>query len=170
VLEIDPELVELARRRLGLRESPGLEVVVGDARVKLRDQPARSADVVVGDAFGGRSVPWHLATREFFADVRRVLRADGVYAMNLIDHGPLDLARAEAATLRGVFGHVALIAEPGPSGGNLVLVASRRPLPRLRVPRGARLYDERATARFAAGAEPLTDDHAPADQLLTTSG
>ena len=77
VLEVDRQLVDLARDELGLRTGPDLRVEVGDARVTLRGEPDGSADLVVGDAFGGRSVPWHLATREFAADVRRVLRPDG---------------------------------------------------------------------------------------------
>ena len=44
---------------------------------------------------------------EFLADVRRVLRDDGVYAMNVIDRGPLRFARAEAATFLDTFGDVA---------------------------------------------------------------
>jgi hypothetical protein len=69
---------------------------------------------------------------------------------------------------------VALVAEPDPEGGgpgrgNLVLLASRRPLPdavRSRS-RGARTYGRAELARLAAGADPLTDDDAPADQLLS---
>ena len=57
VLEIDPEVVRLARRRLGLRTGPALRVRTGDARVSLRDEPDGRYDVVVGDAFGGRAVP-----------------------------------------------------------------------------------------------------------------
>jgi hypothetical protein len=33
--------------------------------------------------------------------------------------------------------------------------------------RGARTWDRAATARFAASADPLSDDDAPVDQLLT---
>ncbi len=180
VLEIDRRLVELDRERLGLRTSPALRVRIGDARVSLRAVPDGSADLVVGDAFGGLAVPWHLATREFAVDVRRVLRPDGVYALNLIDLGPLRLARAEAATLLAAFPHAALLAVPGergePAGGNLVFLAGRRPLPlaalraRLATRSGedrATVYDRAALTRFAAGAEPLRDDDAPADQLLT---
>ena len=100
VLEVDPQLVDLARERLGLRTGPALAVRTGDARVTLRDEPDDSADVVVGDAFGGRTIPWHLATAEFVADVRRVLRPDGLYLLNVIDRGDLALVRAEAATLQ----------------------------------------------------------------------
>ena len=169
VLEVDPELVELARERLGLRTSPALRVDVGDARTTLRARPARSADLVVGDAFGGESVPWHLATAEWVAEVRRVLRPGGIYALNVIDRGPLSLARAEAATLLRAFADVRLVAPPGPSGANLVLLASDRPLGR-RVRSsadGARTLGRTEVERFAGDADPLTDDDAPTDQLLT---
>ena len=89
MLEVDGDLVDVARERLGLRTSPALRVLEGDARMTMRDQPSRSADVVVGDAFGGRAVPWHLATREWAAEVRRVLRPGGLYALNVIDQGGL---------------------------------------------------------------------------------
>jgi hypothetical protein len=53
-----------------------------------------------------------------------------------------------------------------------VLIASERPLSAAIRPasRGARTYGRIEVERFAAGAEPLTDDDAPADQLLTTAG
>ncbi|MEY2532971.1 MAG: hypothetical protein QOF29_881 [bacterium] len=173
VLEVDAALVDLARRRLGLRTGPDLQVHTGDARVTLRGEPTASADLVVGDAFGGLSVPWHLATVEFARDIRRVLRPDGLYALNVIDHEPLALVRAVGATLLEVFGDVALVAEPAadgaPGGGNLVFLASEAPLAsHLRsTAHGARAWDRAAVARFAAGANPLRDDDAPADQLLT---
>jgi SAM-dependent methyltransferase len=174
VLEVDPQLVDLARERLGLRTGPELAVRTGDARVTLRDEPSDSADVVVGDAFGGRTVPWHLATAEFVADVRRVLRPGGLYVINLIDGGELALVRAEAATLQDAFADVALVAVPdrvgdGPGGGNLVLIASERPLPATVAPasRGARTYGRAALERIVAGADRLTDDDAPADQLIS---
>ncbi len=180
VLEVDGDLVDEVRARLGLSDAPGLSVTVGDARTTMRSQSADSADVVVGDAFGTYAVPWHLATTEWAEEVRRVLRADGVYALNVIDFPPLDLLRSEAATLLDVFDHVRLVTFPleyevapsansVPGGGNAILFASDRPLP-------ARLGDgdwgeitmDRAELeRFAAGAEPLRDDFAPADQQLT---
>ncbi len=173
VLEVDGALVDLARERLGLRTGPALRVRTGDARVTLRDEPTASADLVVGDAFGGRSLPWHLATREFAADVRRVQRPGGLYALNVIDAGPLDLVRAVGATLLDGFPDVALVARPGPYGGpragNLVYLASETALPAgvRTTARGARTYDRAAVARFVAGSDVLRDDEAPADQLLT---
>ena len=74
VLELDPAVVRIGRERLGLRTSATLRVRIGDARTGMHTRPTNSEDLVVGDAFGGLSVPWHLATREFVADVDRVLR------------------------------------------------------------------------------------------------
>ena len=150
VLEVDPDVTALARRRLGLRTSRALRVTTGDARVTLRRVPTSSADLVVGDAFGAEAVPWHLATAEWMRDVRRVLRPGGLYALNVIDRGPLSLFRAEAATLLREFRDVRAVALPGPAGPNLILLASDRPLPAhcgLDGPRGPR----RSTAARCAG-------------------
>jgi len=178
VLELDPALVRLARERFGLVTGPRLTVRTGDARLGVRRLPARSYDLVVGDAFGGLAVPWHLATREFTAQVEHALRPDGVYALNAIDYPPLGFVRAEATTLARVFRHVAVIAPPrrvrGEEGGNFVLVASNRPLPlgALRRQIADRLDTDTVAAGaqyadFAAGAPELTDEYAPVDQLLT---
>ena len=173
VLEVDGALVEFARERLALRTGPRLRVRVGDARVTLREEPTDSADVVVGDAFGGRSLPWHLATVEFAREIRRVLRPGGLYALNVIDQGDLELLRAEAATLLDVFADVRLVAhvdeDGAPQGGNFVLLASDRALaPGVRTTsRGARTFDRAAVRRLAGDADALRDDDAPADQLLS---
>ena len=172
VLEVDGELVDLARQRLGLRTTAALRVRVGDARVTLRDEPTDSADLLVGDAFGGRSLPWHLATAEFAREIRRVLRPGGLYTLNLIDQGDLALLRAEAATLLEVFADVRLVALSAggePLGGNVVFLASDRPLPpSVRVSsRDARTFDRAEVQRIAGRADVLRDDDAPADQLIS---
>jgi MFS family permease len=173
VLEVDGELVDFVKERLGLRTSPALRVSVGDARVGLLDVRDQSADVVVGDAFGQLAVPWHLATAEWADEVRRTLKPGGIYALNVIDGPPLNLLRAEAETLLDAFADVRLIAFTGldgdPIGGNAVLLASDRRMPEAAgsEANGATLYHRPAVERFAGDAQPLRDDDAPADQLLT---
>jgi hypothetical protein len=114
-------------------------------------------------------------------DVRRVLVDDGVYMVNLIDYPPLRFARAEVATVADVFEYVAVLARPailaGEDGGNLVVVASSRPLPLnavrsqlvKRAPELGLLAEPGEVASFAGDARVLTDDFAPVDQLLTYS-
>ena len=178
VLEVDPEIPRIGRARLGLGEVPSLDVRVGDARTEIAELPDDAYDVVVGDAFGSLAVPWHLTTTEMVAEVRRVLRPDGVYALNVIDYPPLDFVRAETATLMGAFAHVLVLAPPsalaGETGGNLVLVGSDRPLSttdldRRAVDRGEveNVHAGDDVGAFSRGARVLTDDDAPVDQLLT---
>jgi len=173
VLEVDGELVDFDKEKLGLRTSPDLRVTVGDARMSLRDVPTDSADVVVGDAFGSYVIPWHLATKEWTQDIKRVMKPGGLYALNIIDFPPLEALRAEIATLRDVFPYVRMVGysdyEGKPLGANAVLLASDRPM-------SAAVDSERAdgvtfsedeVAAIAGGASVLTDDNAPVDQLLT---
>jgi spermidine synthase len=180
VLELDANVVNVARQRLALVTGPGLRVRVGDARALLRDERDHDYDVVVGDAFAGRAVPWHLTTRQFISDIRRKLRPGGVYTMNCIDAGPLRFVRAEAATLRNVFRHVALEARFGRQrlglAENYVFFASDRALALSALAaRAAQRHDgetllgDAATARFAGRAGVLRDDFAPVDQLVTES-
>jgi spermidine synthase len=182
VSEIDSGVVRIDRDQLGLRSDAGIDVRVEDGRLGLRRLDAGSRDLVVGDAFGGVSVPWHLTTAEAMTDVRRVLNEDGLYVANLIDHGGMAFARAEVATLSETFEHVALVGEPTdiglgptatPEGGNMVVLASNRPAD-LRATQEA--LDARQTGwKIATGddltswigdAQLLTDDYAPVDQLL----
>lgn len=185
VSEIDGGVVALDREALALPDDLGVDIRVEDGRVGLRALPAGQADLVIGDAFGGVSIPWHLTTREAIGDVASALAPDGVYAVNLIDHPPLDFARAEIATLRAVFPHVALAAAPasfrpeaagrlGAGGGNLIALASHAPL-------DTAAWETRLAERnvpwsvltgpaldaWAGDAPVLTDDYAPVDQLLT---
>lgn len=173
VLEVDDELVEFDKEHLGLHTSPALQVSIGDARIDMLDVGANSANVVVGDAFGNLAVPWHLATAEWTDEVKRVLKPGGLYALNVIDLPPLDLQRAEAATLLDAFKNVRIVTfgvEEHPYGGNAVLLASDRPIPRAANSEGKEVttlsYPE--VESFAEGAQVLRDDYAPADQLLTT--
>ena len=179
VLELDPLVVEMARRELGLVTSERLTVALGDGRLSLRDEPEDTYDLVIGDAFAGPAVPWHLTTTEFLRDIQRVLRPGGIYAANIIDYPPLELARAQLATFADAFEHVGLYGPisrlDGTRGGNVILLASDAPIPeeailRANEARSGRAYlatRESEVASFIEGAPVLRDDFAPTDQLLT---
>ncbi|MEV4758677.1 fused MFS/spermidine synthase [Micromonospora sp. NPDC049559] len=181
VFEIDGGLVALGERELGLRPGADLRPVVGDARMLVGRRAGASADLVVGDAFGYLVVPWHLATREMAAQIRRVIRPNGLYVQNVIDHPPLRFIRSELATVAAEFAHVALIAPPaaiaGEQGANFVIVASPSPLPldALRARLTATVTDPvtllagAPLAEFVGDALVLTDEYAPVDQLLATA-
>ena len=175
VLELDGALVEFVEERF--HPAPVEQTIVGDARVSLKEA-GDGFDVVVGDAFGGLAVPWHLTTEEFLEEISGSLHGDGFYVMNLIDHGGFDFLRAEIATASSVFPYTALVTVPErfDVGGNFMLVASKQPIPADRIVAAAASLDLVVTALtgealdvFVVDAAILTDDFAPVDQLLATS-
>ena len=186
ILEIDGDLVDVVEDRIDFDRGDDVEIIVGDGRLAVDDLADDSADVVVGDAFGSRAVPFHLATEEFLGDVERVVRPDGIYVANIIDGPNEAFLRAEAATIARVFEHVAVIRGPGivvGRNGNSAIVASQSPLnveslaQRLaadvepdEAPDPNRVVGELLSgaelARYLDGATILTDDFAPVDQLI----
>jgi spermidine synthase len=142
VIEVDEDVIALAREHLGLRKQPGLKVRIADGRTHLAGRDDASADVLLIDAFIGARVPRHLATSAALADAARVVAPGGALAINVVDAPPMNDVRAIAAGLREHFATVAALGA-GPvlrarRQGNVVLVAGHGPLPleRLRV-RGA---------------------------------
>jgi spermidine synthase len=168
VVEADRALTDLVRTHLPLPRVARIRVRAADARAGLAALPRDSADVVLTDVFAGARTPAHLTTVEFQAEVRRVLRPDGVCAVNVADGPPLRFARGQVATLRAVFPHVCLLAEPGilrgRRFGNLVAVASGRPLPVAALtrrcaadPMPARVVEGADLDRFAGSVPPVQD-------------
>jgi SAM-dependent methyltransferase len=133
VFELDGELVELVREHLALDRVPGLQVRVQDGRAGIAGAVAGSADLVVLDCFRAGDVVTELATVEFLREVARVLRPGGLYAANMWDAADLGFALRAVASVRSVFPHVLVLAEPGVllrrRAGNVVVVASTRSLP-----------------------------------------
>jgi predicted membrane-bound spermidine synthase len=168
VAEIDPEVTEVNRSHLFLKDSPEIEIVHEDARLALRQRSEDERyDLVLGDAFNDLAVPYHLTTKEFNEMVSDHLTERGFYMINVIDGRDYDFLRSFMKTLTKTFRNVGLMTGPGqPVQGErstFVVVASQAPLPRLRtLVTGAPLqqfYDEKDTVE-------LTDDHVPVDQLL----
>jgi spermidine synthase len=179
VLEIDAKLVKFDQRELGLELASDLRTQAGDGRMGLRQQKSGSYDLVIGDAFGGQSVPWHLTTLEVARDIKRVLTNDGLYVLNVIDSPPSKFVKAEIATVQAAFPHVAVLSYPealaGKAGANFVVVASAKPLALAAMQRALAAQpdlnmtglDGPALSQFVGGAKVLTDELAPVAQLIT---
>jgi hypothetical protein len=79
--EIDPTVENLARDPeyfTFLRDAPGSNsVVLGDARLRIKDAPNHGYDLLVLDAFSSDAIPVHLLTRE----------ALGLYLSKLVENG-----------------------------------------------------------------------------------
>lgn len=142
-VEIDPEVVEAARRYFTLPMDPRLHVFAQDGRLfvekaakAIAEGKKAAYDLVVIDAFSADAIPFHLTTREFQDSVKNVLTNDGVVAMNIISalDGPqAKLIAAMNRTSSAIFPQVYLF----PVGNrqksldfferNIILIATNHP-------------------------------------------
>jgi len=82
VVDIDPDVVTVAKRYFGFKEDAHLRAHVGDGRRFIEaERPAY--DLIFLDAYGPDSIPEHLATAEFLAAVRAKLSPRGAVVGNV---------------------------------------------------------------------------------------
>jgi predicted membrane-bound spermidine synthase len=128
-VDVDPWIERVAREHFELKPFHAT-VVVADARRFIARSPLRW-NLVFYDAFGSSSIPFHLVTRESFAEAKAHLAPGGVLALNVESvgwHHPL--VESLGRTLEAEFRYVTAlpIAEPPNQLGNLILLASDRPI------------------------------------------
>ncbi len=102
IVEIDPEVVQVCREFFGFLPSLTTQVEVVDARTFL-GRTREVYDVIFLDAYGGETIPHHLATVEFFRLVRSRLRPGGVLVANLWGPQVNELYARQVATIAGSF-------------------------------------------------------------------
>lgn len=107
VVEIDPQMTEIAKKYFNLRENPNLKIFHEDGRVFLNRADSNKYDAVFIDAFSSLfSVPFHLTTIEAVSQINRVLKDDGVVIFNVggaIKGKASHFLQAEIATYKQVF-------------------------------------------------------------------
>jgi spermidine synthase len=133
LVEREARVIELARAWYGLDDIPGLTVHVADGADFATRAPAASWDILVVDAFDGSSSSAALSCAPFLSAARRLLRAGGALALNLL--GTLDGQGSVAAAVRQLsrsFHRIRVVPVMGanerycPSDQrNIVLIASR---------------------------------------------
>jgi spermidine synthase len=172
-VELDPAVVELAKKHFAVREEENFKIVVADGRnymVKSKE----TWNVIMIDAYRGPFVPFHLLTEEFYRTVKSKLKPGGVVVQNV--ETTTMLLDSAVATILKVFPSV----EAYDAGGNYVLVAYDGPR-RTDAELAARAAEvqgrhklkyhldkvipERAPVTRSKG-KVLTDDFAPVESLL----
>jgi len=121
-VDLDPTIIEVAREHF--RFTGG--AVAADGRRFLEDC-TKKYDFCVIDTYSGDVFPFHLATREAFTAAKRVLKPDGVLAMNYIGSPKGKAFACLRATVGEVFGHLlAIRGEEGDDVQTVTLFASDR--------------------------------------------
>jgi spermidine synthase len=188
-VEIDPVVVEVAKKYFTVAETPKLNIHINDGRVFLR-QTTNIYDVILMDAYSttryGSSLPRQLTTKEFFTLVSQHLSTNGILAYNVI--GQIQGYRATLIgamyrTISEVFPHVYMF--PAVESRNVVFVAtkSEEPFTYARAAVEANKLIDSGTVTLptfslrvrsfteqpppnASTSPLLTDDYAPIETLL----
>lgn len=75
---MDPELVGFVGRC-----APQTQIIMGDARLKLAEQPDDWFDILLIDAFSSDAIPTHMITKEAIATFMKKVRQDGILIVHI---------------------------------------------------------------------------------------
>lgn len=177
-VEIDPQIVDVARDYFALDQLPNVDVQVADGRYALRASD-RQFDLIGVDAYRQPYIPFQLTSREFFQEVADRLRSGGVAVVNAgrttTDYRLVD---ALASTLRDVFPYVVAIDVDRYT--NTMLIASDMPLSAEALAANVAALDAASPVREVAkwsltsgnirgispGGMVFTDDRAPVELVI----
>jgi spermidine synthase len=174
-VEIDQALTDVGRELFDLR-GPNLHLHTADARPFLRRSSARW-DVIEVDAYRQPYIPFYLATREFFGEVRDHLTPRGVVLINVGHPSDSDhLEKVLSATMGKVFATV--MRDPVKSTNTVLLGTDAVASPgAMRAAARSQPQDLAAVTTGAAdrlapalrGGDVYTDDRAPVEWLIDAS-
>jgi spermidine synthase len=109
VVELDPQVLQVAKSYFSLPDDPRLKVNIADGRVHLQ-RSNNTFDIIIMDAYAssryGAVIPYHMATREFFHLIRDRLKPGGCLVYNVVGfyQGNFDaIVRGIYATLQESF-------------------------------------------------------------------
>jgi spermidine synthase len=173
VVELDPEVIRLAKKWFAIREEAHYRIETSDGRVYVQ-RHRDPADLIMVDAYRGPFVPFHLLTKEFYALLKSRLNAGGCVVQNI--EPTTMLFDAAAATMSAVFdnvdfydalGNIVAVGYDGPKRTDAELRAAAEAIkqahPLLYDP--VALLADRREVKLSLSAEPLTDDFAPVEYL-----
>jgi predicted membrane-bound spermidine synthase len=107
VVEIDADVAELAQKYFGFKPEGKVRLFVQDARAFVQRTESRY-DLIIMDAFGAGTAPFHLFSAEALAEMKQVLAPGGLFFMNYLGfgHGPNRQAMDSVLrTTKEVFDH-----------------------------------------------------------------
>lgn len=129
VAELDAHVVSLSRQFFGYSQD---NVYIGDGRQILHNEPPRTYDYILVDAFTEKGTPLPLTSLTFFQMAGEKLDAEGAILLNLMGKGENDpLLTAIHTTLREVFPYVKAFSLPSGSSRdlqNIILMGQHKPI------------------------------------------
>ncbi len=149
-VDIDPDVVHVAKQFFGFREDDRMRAHVDDGR-RFIEQSRQPYDMIFLDAYGSDQVPAHLTTQEFLQAVRRAVKPDGVVIGNLWGRGSNPLFDSMVRTYREVFDELFILDVSGANNKILLALPRPQPLSRAELVERARKVSTAKQFRFDLG-------------------
>jgi len=130
VVEIDPEVIQMAKNHFNVRESRTLRLHAQDGRLFL-NRTSIQYDIIMIDAYYKDAIPFHLATKEFFELAQRKLTPNGINLISAVTGPSGRIARAFIKTQRPLFPQIYVFAARRPDNvsvdtvQNVIIIATR---------------------------------------------
>jgi spermidine synthase len=150
-VDIDPDVVHVAREYFGFRDDNRMRAIVADGRAFI-EQSRQPYDLIFLDAFGSDTVPPSLTTQEFLRAVLRMVRPGGVVVGNIWDRGSNRLYDSMVRTYQEVFADLYILDVGGASNKILLALPRRLNLSEDDLARRAREVSVAKGFRFDLGA------------------
>jgi len=107
-VEIDPGVIKAGRLFFGLDTLNTLTIHVTDARTYLAAAD-KTYDLIIADAYRHPYIPFHMVTKEFYAQCYSLLKPDGIFAINLgTSEQSTEIIDSFAATMKEAFPFIAV--------------------------------------------------------------
>ncbi|NLC58170.1 MAG: fused MFS/spermidine synthase [Armatimonadetes bacterium] len=188
VVDVDPVVIDVAKRYFAVKPGPRLNLIHQDARAYVK-RCKKKYDYILLDAYTrsryGSSIPPHLTTREFFQQVSAILKPGGMVGYNVtatVSQYKPGILQALLKTMQTEFSTPYLF--EAESSWNTVILAFKgehRPLSKEALGRRAKELVAAGTVKLpyfehrmrrtvpvpdVKAAILLTDDHAPVERLM----
>jgi len=150
VAEIDPDVVDVAKKYFGFREVERMHAYIGDGR-QFIENVRQGYDIIFLDAFGARDVPKQLTTREFLQATRRALKPSGVVVSNVWRPSANPLHDSMVRTHQEAFDELFILDVPGDVNNILLALPRKQPLDRSELAQLARKISVAKQFRFDLG-------------------
>ena len=131
VIEIDSDVIDVAKQYFNLEANSRLNVFNADARQHLSTFE-KKYDLIILDAYASTYVPYHLLTHEFYQLIEKRLEPDGILISNFIgsiEGNKSPLVRSAYKTMVETFpvSYVFPTEEKPTNSQNIMIVASNQP-------------------------------------------
>ena len=120
-VEIDPLVIKIGKKYFNMTYH-NLHPIVADGRLFVKTTQNKY-DVIVLDVYKDLTIPYHMTTKEFFQEVKKILQPDGILEINVAAGHGTKILEILGSTLLQVFPKVYVVKVP--NSYNYILFAEK---------------------------------------------